>query len=60
MRNSELYQNYRESDAFKELEQIKLDYKEARKNLRDELSASQNPFVVVSRDLMVKYNFKLG
>ena len=25
MRNSELYQNYRESDAFKELEQIKLD-----------------------------------
>jgi hypothetical protein len=53
IRNSEVYQNFRESDTFKELEQIKLDYKEARKNLRDEISASQNPFIVVSRDLMV-------
>lgn len=56
IRNSEVYHNFRESDTYKELEQIKLDYKEARKNLRDEVSASQNPFIVVSRDLMVNYH----
>jgi hypothetical protein len=53
IRNSEIYQKFRESDTYRELEQIKLDYKDARKNLRENLSASQNPFVVVSRDLMV-------
>ena len=53
IKNSETYNNFRESEAYQELEQIKVDYNVARKNLRDELSGSQNPFVVVSRDLMV-------
>jgi len=58
VRNSESYKNFVESDAYKELQQIKTDYLEAKKNFRDEISGSQNPFIVVSRDLLDKVQVK--
>jgi len=56
IKNTEAYSNLIKSDAYKEVLQFKDDLDIAKKNMRDELSAAQNPLLVASRDVLVSLN----
>lgn len=53
IKNTEAYESFKETTAYKELQQFKQDLDVAKKNLKDELSGAQNPLLVASRDMLV-------
>jgi hypothetical protein len=58
VRNTELYRNYRESNLYKEIQDFKDDLKQSSKNLKEGIEASQNPLIMMSRDLVDRVSFK--
>lgn len=58
VRNTELYKSYRESNIYKEIQDFKDDLKQSSKNLKEGIEASQNPLIMMSRDLVDRVSFK--
>lgn len=54
IKNSDVYHKFKTSDKYKEYLQFKEDYKVAKQNLQEEIYSSQNPLLMVSRDLLVR------
>lgn len=57
IKKTEAYGKIKESNTFKEYEQFKDDLKAIKSNIKDNISMSYNPAIVVTKDLMVSILF---